>query len=86
VIGLEVKEFMSGLETIYVVELSGVSWSDRGYLRGRVNGVWSGIERATKFLTEEDAVKSYKESRVEGPGALIKTDSQFKQWTTQYTI
>jgi hypothetical protein len=74
------------LEDTYVVELSGVTWSERGYLRGKVNGVWSGLNRATKFTTEEDAVKAFKGSAVEGPGALIKTDSQFKQWTTQYTI
>jgi hypothetical protein len=76
----------------YIVELSGVSWDERGYLKlGRhVTGAgvskWAGLSRATKFLTESAAVESFKQSGLDGPGALIKTDIWLKEWSTQYTI
>ena len=79
----------------YVVERGGVSYDERGYLRHEWTKLlgeeykswykWSDLRNCEAFYTEEGAVKAYKKSGLDG-GVLIKTDTDFKEWTTQYTI
>ena len=73
---------MSKLKTVYVIERGGVSIDERGYLGG---SHWRSLNKADRYMTEDVAVATYKKTALDG-GVLIKTDSEFKQWTTQYTI
>ena len=66
----------------YVIERGGVSYEERGYLRGKG---WASLHRARKFRDERTALDAYKASGLVG-GVLIRTDKDFNIWKTMYTI
>ena len=70
------------MKTIYVIERGGVSIDERGYLGG---SHWRPLNKADRYMTEDAALAGYKKSALDG-GVLIKTDTEFKQWLTEYTI
>ena len=67
----------------YVVELGGVSYDERGYLRSQYTKLlgeesktsykWSDLRNATQFYTEEAARKAADKSGLDGFKVLIKT-------------
>ena len=80
----------------YIVERGGVSHDERGYLRRswcKLLGLpttekleWtSRTINATAYYTEKAAVKAFRRSGLDG-GVLIKTDTDFRNWQTCYTI
>jgi hypothetical protein len=66
----------------YVIERGGVSYEERGYLRGKG---WVSLYRARKFRDEAAAITAYKASGIVG-GVLIRTDKDLDIWETMYTI
>ena len=67
----------------YVVELGGVSYDERGYLRGNVTKLlgeesktsykWTDLRNATQFYTEAAARKAASKSDLDGFKVIIKT-------------
>jgi len=67
----------------YVVELGGVSYDERGYLRSQYSKLlgeepktsykWSDLRNATQFYTEGAARQAADKSGLDGPKVLIKT-------------
>ena len=74
----------------YVVELGGVSYDERGYLRlGRYSdgagySKWSTLRNATQFYTEEAARKSAEQSGLDGMKVIIKCNAFNEHLDTQY--
>ena len=66
----------------YVIERGGVSYEERGYLRGKN---WVSLYSARKFRDEAAALDAYKVSGLMG-GVLIRTDKDFDIWETIRTI
>ena len=62
----------------YMVELGGVSYDERGYLRGKK---WTTWKAGTRYKTKEAAVEAYKKSGVYGPGVIYKTYAKGHSWS-----
>ena len=78
----------------YVVELGGVSWDERGYLRGNVTRLlgeepktsykWTDLRNATQFYTEAAARKAASKSDLDGFKVIIKTRAFDEYLNTHY--
>ena len=66
----------------YVIERGGVSYEERGYMRGKN---WASLYGARKFRDEATALDAYKASGLVG-GVLIRTDKDLDIWETIRTI
>ena len=70
------------MKEVYVVELGGVSHEERGYLKMVINendanlreGKWGSLKYATQFTTEKDAIGSFHDSGIFGPGVIYRTE------------
>jgi hypothetical protein len=78
----------------YVVELGGVSYDERGYLRGNTtrllgerpetNYTWTNLRNATQFYTEEAARSAASRSSLDGFKVIMKCHAFDEYLKTQY--
>ena len=91
-LGKTTSEYLPGFR--YVVELGGVSYDERGYLRSNTTKLlgeesktsykWSDLRNATQFYTEEAARKVAAESGLDGVKVIIKCRAFDEYLKTQY--
>ena len=81
----------------YLVELGGVSYDERGYLRrnyskllgeeAKVSWEWSSMINAEQFYSEQAAIEAFKKSNLDGPGVVYQPHQEDRElWKCCGTI